>query len=96
MGLTDEVISWPQVFVAYALVEGLTVVPITAGNAGVSEVAMVSLLTASAGAAAINEVTAAVILFRLLTWLLIIPVGLGALAVWRRSVGEASNYGARR
>jgi uncharacterized membrane protein YbhN (UPF0104 family) len=96
MGLTDEMISWPQVFVAYALVEGLTVIPITAGNAGVSEVAMVSFLTASAGAAAINEVTAAVILFRLLTWLLIIPVGLVALAVWRRSVGQASNYGARR
>ena len=45
-------------------------IPITAGNAGVSEVAMVSLLTASAGSAAINEVTAAVILFRLLAWLL--------------------------
>ena len=96
MGLTDEVISWPQVFVAYALVEGLTVIPITAGNAGVSEVAMVSLLTASAGADSINEVTAAVILFRLLTWLLIIPVGLGALAVWRRSVSGDTKYGARR
>ncbi len=96
MGLTDEDISWPQVFVAYALVEGLTVIPITAGNAGVSEVAMVSLLTASAGAGSINEVTAAVILFRLLTWLLIIPVGFGALAVWRRSLRGDAKYGARR
>ena len=95
-GLTDEVISWPHVFVAYALVEGLTVIPITAGNAGVSEVAMVSLLTASAGADAINELTAAVILFRLLTWLLVIPVGLGALAIWRRSVSGDAKYGARR
>ena len=84
-GVSDEVLSWPQVFVAYALVEGLTVIPITAGNAGVSEVVLVSLLTASAGEGSINEVTAAVILFRLLTWLLIIPVGLGAMAVWRRS-----------
>ena len=84
-GVSDEELSWPQVFVAYALVEGLTVIPITAGNAGVSEVVLVSLLTASAGEGSINEVTAAVILFRLLTWLLIIPVGLGAMAVWRRS-----------
>ena len=95
-GLSDEAISWPQVFVAYALVEGLTVIPITAGNAGVSEVALVSLLTASAGSQSINEVTAAVILFRLLTWLLIIPVGLVAMAVWRRSITGAAHYGARR
>ena len=47
-----------------------------------------SLLTASSGAATINEVTAAVILFRLLTWLLIIPVGFVALAVWRRQLAD--------
>ncbi len=78
-----EVVGWPQVFVVFALVQGLTVVPLTAGNAGVSEVAYVGLLTAAAGPAYVNEVAAAVILYRVLTWLVIIPVGLAALGVWR-------------
>lgn len=78
-----EVVGWPQVFVAFALVQGLTVVPLTAGNAGVAEVAYVGLLTAAAGPAFVNEVAAAVILYRLLTWLVIIPVGFAAIGVWQ-------------
>lgn len=85
-GLSDDVLSWPQVFVVYALVQGLTVIPLTAGDAGVSEVAYIGLLTAAAGSEWVNEITAAVILFRLMTWLVIIPVGLGAFVVWQRSL----------
>lgn len=91
-GVPEAALGWPQVFVAYALVQGLTVVPITAGDAGISEVAYISLLTAAAGNEYVNNITAAVILFRLLTWVAVIPLGLGALAVWRRSTtsGEPS------
>jgi hypothetical protein len=89
MGVHEADLSWTQVFVAYALVQGLTVVPITAGDAGISELAYVSLLTAAAGSEHVNEITAAVILFRVLTWLAVIPIGLAALGVWRHSVGAA-------
>jgi uncharacterized membrane protein YbhN (UPF0104 family) len=85
-GVPDEAASWAQVFVVYAIVQGLTVLPITAGDVGVSEVALIGLLTAAAGTDYVNEVTAGVLIFRVLTWLLIIPAGLGALAVWRRTV----------
>ena len=85
-GVSDEVLGWPQVFVVFALVQGLTVIPLTAGDAGVSEVALIGLLTASAGSEWVNEITAAVILFRILTWLVIIPVGLGAFMVWQRAL----------
>lgn len=88
-GVPEEIVSWPQVFVVYALVQGLTVIPLTAGDAGVSEVAYIGLLTAAAGRDWVNEITAAVILFRLLTWVIIIPVGLGAFVVWHRSMDDA-------
>lgn len=87
-GVSEDVLGWSQVFVVYALVQGLTVLPLTAGDAGVSEVALIGLLTAAAGSEWVNEVTAGVIVFRLLTWLVIIPVGLVTLAVWRRTVGR--------
>jgi len=85
-GVPDDVLPWTQVFVAYALVSGLTVVPITAGDAGVSDVAFIAMLTASAGDEHVNTITAGVILYRVITWLLVIPVGLGALGVWQRGV----------
>ena len=84
-GVDEGLVGWTQAFVVFALVQGLTVLPVTAGDAGVSEVALIGLLTAAAGADHVNEVTAAVIVFRVLTWLMVIPAGLGALLVWRRS-----------
>lgn len=82
-GVTDEAAGWTAIFVAYSIVLGLTVVPITAGDAGVSEIAFISFVTAATGTEYVNEVTAGVLLFRLLTWLLIIPIGLLALGGWR-------------
>ncbi len=87
-GLSDADLAWPQIFVAFALVQGLTVVPITAGDAGVTEVAYIGLLTAAAGSQFVNEITAGILLFRLLTWILIVPIGFATIGVWR--------YGLRR
>ncbi|MGB0111880.1 MAG: lysylphosphatidylglycerol synthase domain-containing protein [Ilumatobacteraceae bacterium] len=82
-GVSEGALSWTEVFVVFALVQGLTVIPITAGDAGVSEVAYIGLLTAAAGSAYVNQITAAVLIFRVLTWLLIIPVGLATLGFWK-------------
>lgn len=83
MDVPAEAIGWPQIFVVYALVQGLTVIPLTAGNVGVSEVAYISLLVTAAGEQFVNQVAAGVIVYRLLTWVVVVPTGLGALAVWR-------------
>jgi hypothetical protein len=87
-GVPQDVLPWPAIFVAYAVVAGLTAVPITAGNVGVSETAFIGLLTAVSGSEWVNEVTAGVLIFRLLTWIFIIPTGLAALGIWK--------YGQRR
>lgn len=82
-GMTEAELSWTEIFVVFALVQGLTVIPITAGDAGVSEIAYIGLLTAAAGSEYVNQISAAVLIFRVLTWLLIIPVGLATLGFWK-------------
>ena len=89
-GTPESAISWPQVFVVYAVVQGLTVLPITAGDAGISEVAYIGLLTAAAGSQYVNQITAGILIFRVLTWVVIIPIGLGTLAVWQRVTARAA------
>ena len=39
MDVGAEDISWAQVFVVYSLVQGLTAIPISAGDAGISDIA---------------------------------------------------------
>ncbi len=82
-GVSETALPWTQVFVVFALVQGLTVFPITAGDAGVSEIAYIGMLTTAAGEQYVNQITAAILVFRILTWLSIIPVGLGALGLWK-------------
>ncbi len=82
-GVSEGILPWTEVFVVFALVQGLTVFPITAGDAGVSEIAYIGMLTAAAGSEYVNQISAAVLVFRILTWLAIIPIGLGTLGFWK-------------
>ncbi len=95
-GVPEDALGWSGVFVVFALVQGLTVLPLTAGNAGVSEVAYIGMLTAAAGSDYVNAVAAAVMVYRLLTWISVIVAGLGALAVWRASLRRGSGGVDRR
>jgi hypothetical protein len=49
----------------------------------VAEIALVGMLAPIAGSEYVNEVAAGVLLYRMLTWILVIPAGLGALGIWR-------------
>jgi hypothetical protein len=89
-GVGEGELRWTEVFVVFALVQGLTVFPITAGDAGVSEIAYIGLLTAAAGQQYVNQITAAILVFRVLTWLAIIPVGLGTLGFWKLQLRRAT------
>lgn len=83
VGVPQEAISWLAIFCVWAIVLGLTVVPLMPGNAGLSELAYVGLLTPIAGRRYVNEITAGVLIFRALTWVLLIPAGAAAIALWR-------------
>lgn len=77
---------WIVVLAVFSVTRLVTIVPITPGALGVAELSYVAGLTAAGvgpGAAA-----GAVLLFRLLTWFLPIPMGLAAWLLWRRGVGR--------
>jgi uncharacterized protein (TIRG00374 family) len=86
VGIPEDALGWSAIFAVYALVAGLTVVPITPGSAGVAEFALVGMLAPIAGREYVNEVAAGVVLYRLMTWILVIPAGLFALGIWRQSI----------
>src|SRR5918993_5171097 len=96
VGIPRDDLTVSQIFATYAVVELLTVVPITAGGAGVVELGYIGMLTGYAGGSHVNEVTAGVMLFRLATWIAIIPIGWLTVLWWRLSVrrGRASLSGA--
>ena len=96
VGVPRSDLTVSEVFATYAVVELLTVVPITAGGAGVVEFGYIGLLTRYAGGTHVNEVTAGVMLFRLATWIAIIPIGWLTVLWWRLTVrrGRATLPGA--
>jgi uncharacterized membrane protein YbhN (UPF0104 family) len=83
VGVPESALSWVEIFCVWAIVRGLTVIPLMPGGVGVSEVAYISMLTANAGQERVNQITAGVLVYRLLTWLLMIPAGGVAMAFWQ-------------
>lgn len=84
-GLTQAQVSWQASLTAFALVRLLTVLPITPGGLGLVELGLVGQLAAGLGLAAAARVTAAVLLFRAVTYLPSLPLGALAYAWWRRT-----------
>jgi uncharacterized protein (TIRG00374 family) len=82
VGVTDDVVGWAQVLAVFAFARLITVVRFTPGGAGVVEAALIGGLVAAGGPSA--QVTAAVLVFRALTWLLPVPLGAVAYLAWRR------------
>ena len=85
IGLSQAQVPWQTSFAAFAFVGLLTALPITPGGAGITELGLVGFLTASAGPSAGAQVTAAVLLYRAVTYLPPIPLGAAACLLWRHA-----------
>jgi uncharacterized protein (TIRG00374 family) len=85
VGIRSEQLDWVAIFAAFALVQILTSVPITPSGLGVAEAAYVALLTAASSTDLAGRVAAAAIIYRLLSWVIIIPLGGIAWAWWART-----------
>jgi putative heme transporter len=83
VGLTPAVLPPAAVLTAMAVVGIVALVPITPGAVGVSEVAYIGILTSVAGVEATEQITAAVMLFRIAQWLAVIPIGWVLLVIMR-------------
>jgi len=83
VGVSDAEVSWVQVLAFFAFARLLTAVPFTPGGAGFVEATLIGGMTAAGGDR--EQVTAAVLVFRALTWFLPILVGVVCYLWWRRS-----------
>jgi uncharacterized membrane protein YbhN (UPF0104 family) len=82
VGVPDEAVGWAEVLFVFASTRLLTVVRFTPGGAGVVEALLIAGLVAAGGQQ--DEVAAAVLVFRGLTWLLPVPIGGLTYLAWRR------------
>jgi uncharacterized membrane protein YbhN (UPF0104 family) len=83
MGLSQAQMPWQTSLAAFAFIRLLTALPITPGGLGVTELGLVGILVTSTGSAASVQVTAAVLLYRAVTYLPPIPLGALACLTWR-------------
>jgi putative heme transporter len=87
VGVSDAEVSWAEVLAVFAFARLATAIPFTPGGAGVVEAVLIGGLVAAGGEA--DQVTAAVLVYRALTWALPILVGIVCYVWWRRqSIAE--------
>lgn len=78
IGISAAELSWAKILVGFALVRLLSAIPITPGGVGVVELGYVGFLATGAASGLESEITAAVLVFRAITYAL--PVVVGGLA----------------
>ena len=84
-GLSQDQVSWQLSLGAFAFVRLATVLPVTPGGLGITELGLVGILAAGADHRVSVQVIAAVLLYRTLTYLLPIPLGIAAGLAWRHA-----------
>jgi uncharacterized membrane protein YbhN (UPF0104 family) len=104
VGVSEDEVSWVEALAAFALVRLLSAFPITPGGIGVVELGLAAALVLAGGDNA--QVVAAVLVFRLLTLVLPIPIGALTWWLWRRgtwypsersvATGEERGWAGRR
>ena len=85
VGLSQAQVPWQTSLAAFAFVGLLTALPLTPGGLGITELGLVSALTAGAGHKVSAQVTAAVLLYRAVTYLPPIPLGAAACLTWQHA-----------
>jgi uncharacterized protein (TIRG00374 family) len=84
-GLDEETISWAVILVAWGLVTFASLLIPTPGGLGVAEVVLVGVLGHGLPQSDEAAVLAAVLLYRIATFLVPIPIGLVTYLYWRMS-----------
>jgi len=82
VGVSNAEVGWAEVLAVFAFARLATAIPLTPGGAGVVEAVLIGGLVAAGGPR--EQVTAAVLVFRALTWALPILVGVVCYLWWRR------------
>lgn len=83
VGVSNDEVDWQHVLAAFAFVRLLSAVPITPGGLGLVELGLAASLGSGLPDGTKNQIAAAVLLYRALTWLAPIPLGVGCWLYWR-------------
>ena len=81
-GVAENEVTWAEALASFAFVRLISALPITPGGLGVVELGLSAALVAAGGPEA--GVVAAVLVFRALTYLLPVPLGLVLYVRWRK------------
>jgi putative heme transporter len=94
VGVSDAEVGWAEVLAVFAFARLATAIPLTPGGLGFVEGVLTIGLVGAGGDP--DEVAAAVVVYRALTWALPILVGVGCYGWWRRRSWTTSPEDARR
>ena len=86
VGVPNDSVSWQEALAAFAFVRLLSAIPITPGGLGVVELGLTAALVAAGGQEAL--ILAAILVYRVLTFVLPLPVGAVSYLFWRRETGH--------
>lgn len=86
VGVPDDVLGLPEIFVVWALVLLITMIPITPGGIGIAELFYIYFFAQITGDEWSSIVAAGVMLYRVFQWALPIPLGWGIVFHWRRQI----------
>ena len=84
MGLSEQELPFVEIFAVYSFSRLLSAVPITPGGVGVIDLGYIAGLTAFYGAEK-AQIVAGVLIFRVLTFGIQIPLGAVTYVIWRRT-----------
>ena len=81
VGITSEILNAAEIFAAFSLVQIITSIPISPGGLGIAEAAYITFLVVESDPEMAELVTAGTLIYRLFSWILIIPAG-GIVWLW--------------
>jgi putative heme transporter len=83
VSLSQAQLPWQSSLAAFAVIRLLTAIPITPGGVGITELGLIGILAGNGGHKTSVQVTAAVLMYRAVTYLPSIPLGAVACLTWR-------------
>jgi uncharacterized membrane protein YbhN (UPF0104 family) len=95
VGVSQQELSWIKVLAAFAFVRLISALPVTPGGVGVVELGYAAALTIGLDATINAQVVAAILVFRVITYVLPIPFGATAYVVWNRNTSWRMDEPAR-
>jgi uncharacterized protein (TIRG00374 family) len=96
VGVSNDDVSWAKVLASFAFIRLLSAVPVTPGGLGVVELGLTAALGSGLPDATQNQVAAAVLVYRFLTWFAPIPLGVVSWLFWRSNRSWRNNVQRRR